>query len=127
VNLTTPLSRVLGLGSAKSGVEHWWVQRLTAVALVPLGLWFAVALLRFESLTYAAVVAWMQEPLTAVLLLLTVVTVVYHSYLGIQVVVEDYVHAKGVKVVVLVASVFTHIFLLTAAVFAVLKVAFGAP
>jgi succinate dehydrogenase / fumarate reductase membrane anchor subunit len=115
------------LGSAKSGVEHWWVQRLTAVALVPLGLWFAVTLLGFESLSYAAVVAWMREPLTAVLLLLTVVTVVYHSYLGIQVVVEDYVHAKGAKVVVLVLSVFVHFFLLTAAVFAVLKVAFGAP
>jgi succinate dehydrogenase / fumarate reductase membrane anchor subunit len=127
VNLTTPLSKVLGLGSAKSGVEHWWVQRLTAVALVPLGLWFAVTLLGFESLSYAAVVAWMREPLTAVLLLLTVVTVVYHSYLGIQVVVEDYVHAKGAKVVVLVLSVFVHFFLLTAAVFAVLKVAFGAP
>lgn len=127
MNLTTPLSKVLGLGSAKSGVEHWWVQRLTAVALVPLGLWFAVTLLGFESLSYAAVVAWMREPLTAVLLLLTVVTVVYHSYLGIQVVVEDYVHAKGAKVVVLVLSVFVHFFLLTAAVFAVLKVAFGAP
>jgi succinate dehydrogenase / fumarate reductase membrane anchor subunit len=126
VNLATPLSKVLGLGSAKSGVEHWWVQRLTAVALAPLGLWFALALLRLEGLSYAAVVAWLREPLTAVLLLLTMVTVVYHSYLGIQAVIEDYVEKKGAKVLALIVSAFTHFFLLTAAVFAVLKVAFGA-
>jgi len=126
MSLTTPLNRVLGLGSAKSGVEHWWAQRLTAVALAPLGLWFAWALASFESLSYAAVTAWMRAPLTGVLLLLTVATVVYHSYLGIQVVVEDYVHANGAKVVILVSSAFGHFFLLTAAVFAVLRVAFGA-
>jgi succinate dehydrogenase / fumarate reductase membrane anchor subunit len=116
----------LGLGAAKSGVEHWWMQRLTAVASVPLGLWLAVSLLRSDSLSYAAVVAWMRGPTTAVLLLLTVFTVAYHSYLGIQVVVEDYVEAKGAKVVVLVISAFAHFFLLIAALFAVLKVAFGA-
>jgi succinate dehydrogenase / fumarate reductase membrane anchor subunit len=120
------LSKVLGLGSAKSGVEHWWVQRLTAVALLPLGLWFAIALTRLDGLSYAAVVAWLREPLTAILLLLTVVTVVYHSYLGIQAVVEDYVETKGAKVLVLMLSAFAHFFLLTAAVFAVLKVALGA-
>jgi succinate dehydrogenase / fumarate reductase membrane anchor subunit len=126
VNLATPLSKVLGLGSAKSGVEHWWVQRLTAVALAPLGLWFAFALLSLDGLSYAAVVAWLREPLTAVLLLLTVVTVVFHSYLGIQPVIEEYVESKGPKVLALMLSAFGHFFLLTAAVFAVLKVAFGA-
>jgi succinate dehydrogenase / fumarate reductase membrane anchor subunit len=124
--LTTPLNKVLGLGTAKSGVEHWWMQRLTAVALAPLGLWFAIALLRLESLAYAEVVAWLRDPFTAVLLLMTIIAVVYHSYLGVQVVVEDYVEGKGAKLVGVVLSAFSHFFLALAAVFAVLKVAFGA-
>jgi len=126
LKLSTPMSKVLGLGTAKSGVEHWWAQRLTAVALAPLGLWLALALARFETLSYAAVVEWMRAPVTAVLLLATVITVVYHSYLGIQVVVEDYVHAKGAKLLALVLSAFAHALLLLAALYSVLRVAFGA-
>ena len=126
MDLTTPLNRVLGLGTAKSGVEHWWAQRLSAVALVPLGLWLAVSLLALGDLSYDSVVAWMRAPIRAVLLLLTVVTVVYHSHLGVQVVIEDWVHGKGAKVTGLVLSAFAHFFLLFAAVFAILKVAFGA-
>ena len=125
MSLTTPLSKVLGLGAAKSGVEHWWAQRLTAVALAPLGLWFAIAMLRLPSFGYADVVAWLHEPITAVLMLLTIVAVVYHSYLGIQVVVEDYVEGKAAKLFMLVLSAFGHVFLAAAAVFAVLKVALG--
>jgi succinate dehydrogenase / fumarate reductase membrane anchor subunit len=124
--LTTPLSKVLGLGAAKSGVEHWWAQRLTAVAIVPLGVWLAAALLRLESLEYADVVAWLDRPITAVLLILTVVVGVYHSYLGVQVVVEDYVEGKGTKLVATVLSAFAHVVLGLAAVFAVIKVALGA-
>jgi succinate dehydrogenase / fumarate reductase membrane anchor subunit len=124
--LTTPLNKVLGLGAAKSGVEHWWAQRLTAVALAPLGLWFAIAMLRFETLAYAEVIAWVREPITAVLLLMTILIVVYHSYLGVQVVVEDYVEGKGAKLFAMLLSAFGHLFLLVAAAFAVLKIAFGA-
>jgi succinate dehydrogenase / fumarate reductase membrane anchor subunit len=126
MRLVTPLSKVLGLGAAKSGVQHWWAQRLTAVALAPLGLWFAIELLRLPSLGYADIVAWIAAPITAVLLLMTIVTVAYHSYLGVQVVVEDYVASKGAKLVMTVLSAFTHVFLSLAAVFAVLKVALGA-
>ena len=126
MNLITPLNRVLGLGSAKGGSEHWWVQRLTAVALIPLGLWLAISLAAFESISYSALVVWVQQPLTAVLLILTVSTLVYHSHLGVQVVLEDYVHAPGVKVVCLVLSAFAHVFLATATLFSILKVAFGA-
>lgn len=125
MNLITPLNRVLGLGSAKGGSEHWWVQRLTAIALIPLGLWLALSLSAFESISYSALVVWVQQPLTAVLLLLTVLTVVYHSYLGVQVVLEDYVHGHGLKVVALILSAFTHVFLATATLFSILKVAFG--
>ena len=126
MSLISPLNRVLGLGSAGGGSEHWWTQRLTAVALVPLGIWFALSLGSIDLTSHAAVVAWMQRPLTAVFLLLTVITIVYHSYLGVQVVVEDYVHSQGSKVTVLILSAFAHAFLLIAALFAILKVAFGA-
>lgn len=121
----TPLNRVLGLGAAGGGVEHWWTQRLTAVALVPLGLWFAFSLAGLDSLGYADVAAWLSQPLSGVLLILTVLTAIHHSYLGVQVVVEDYVRGAA-KIVTLVLSAFAHVFAVVAAVFSILKVAFGA-
>jgi succinate dehydrogenase / fumarate reductase membrane anchor subunit len=119
------LNRVLGLGTAKGAAEHWWAQRLTAVSLVPLGLWFAIALLRLPDFSYATVIDWAQRPLTSILLILTVLAIGYHSYLGVQVVIEDYVHAKGLKVLSLIASAFAHTALSIAALFAILKIAFG--
>lgn len=121
----TPLNRVRGLGAAQGGVEHWWTQRLTAVALVPLGLWLAFALLGLEDLSYAPVVEWVGQPITSVLLVLTAAAALHHSYLGVQVVVEDYVHG-ATKVAVLVLSAFVHVVLAVAAVVSILRVAFGA-
>lgn len=125
MSLMTPLNRVLGLGTAKGAAEHWWLQRLTAVALLPLGLWFAWSLLALPDFDYASVVAWVQQPLASILLILMVVAVGYHSALGVQVVVEDYVTGKGLKTATLMASTLAHIGLSVAAVFAVLKIAFG--
>ena len=125
MSLMTPLNRVLGLGTAKGAGEHWWLQRLTAVALVPLGLWFAFALLELPSFDYGALVAWVRQPTTGILLILMIVAVGYHSSLGVQVVVEDYVTGKGLKAVTLMASTPAHVGLTIAAVFAVLKIAFG--
>jgi succinate dehydrogenase / fumarate reductase membrane anchor subunit len=125
MSLISPLKRVVGLGTAKGAGEHWWLQRVTAVALIPLGLWFALALLGLPSFDHSAVVAWMSEPVTAILLTLTVIAVGYHSSLGIQVVVEDYVSSNGWKAAALVASTLAHVWLSVAAIFAVLKVAFG--
>jgi succinate dehydrogenase / fumarate reductase membrane anchor subunit len=120
------LNRVLGLGPAKSGAaEHWWWQRLTAVALVPLGVWLALSLAALDDFSYATVIAWMQQPITSILLILVVIVTSYHSYLGAQVVVEDYVHAPVLKVVTLAASAFAHFGLAVAALFAILKVAFA--
>ena len=124
--MKSPLNQVLGLGSAKEGTSHWWHQRLTAVALVPLGLWFAIALLGLDLGSYDALVEWIRDPLTAVLLSLSVTCLAYHSWLGIQVVVEDYVGPKGGRIVALLLSSFAHAFLLAASLFAVLKIAFGA-
>jgi succinate dehydrogenase / fumarate reductase membrane anchor subunit len=125
MSLMTPLNRVLGLGTAKGAAEHWWLQRVTAVALLPLGLWFAYELMTLPGFDYASVVAWVREPATSILLILLVVAVGYHSALGIQVVVEDYVPAKGLRAATLLLSTLAHAGLTIAAVFSVLKVAFG--
>jgi len=127
MSLVTPLNRVLGLGSAKEGTDHWWGQRISAVALAVLGLWLVVAVAGFESFGYASVAGWVQQPLTSVLLALTVLTVCYHSQLGVQMVVEDYVHATGLKIATLIISKFIHVLLAAVGLVAVLKLAFGAP
>lgn len=127
MSLITPLNRVLGLGTGGGATRHWWAQRLTAVALVPLGLWFAASLAELNDYSYAAVSAWMQGPIAGSLLVATTLVIVYHSWLGVQVVVEDYIHGTAFKVSVLVLSTFAHALGAIAGVFAILKVAFGAP
>ncbi len=126
MRLVTPLNRVLGLGSAKDGVDHWWGQRLSAVALALLGLWFVFAFLGLADLRYATVAGWLQAPVTSILMILTLLTLGYHSKLGVQTVIEDYVHAVGLKMLALILSTFVHIGVVGAGVFAILKVAFGA-
>jgi succinate dehydrogenase / fumarate reductase, membrane anchor subunit len=124
-SLRSPLGAVAGLGSAKSGVHHWWLQRLTSIALVPLTVWFTVAILSLPSLDHITVVAWMAQSWTALLLILLVLVATYHSQLGVRVVVEDYVHNNGMRTLTLVTLTFLHAFLAVAGVFAILKVAFG--
>lgn len=122
----TPLGRVLGLGSAQSGVHHWWLQRVTAVALIPLTVWFVWSLLRLPGFDYDSVTAWIGGAWNAVLLLLLFATACWHSRLGVQVVIEDYVHAPSGKVVSLLAADFAHLLVAVAGVFAILKIALTA-
>ena len=125
MSLRTPLGRVLGLGAAREGTSHWWGQRLTAAALVPLALWFAVSLCRLETADFASVAGWLSAPLNTVLAVLLVAVAFYHSQLGVRVVIEDYVHAPGVKLVSLVLVDFLHVALGVAGIIAVLRVSFG--
>jgi len=125
MSLRSPLGRVLGTGAARSGVHHWWVQRLTSVALVPLSIWFVVSLLALPALDHATVSAWMGESSTALLLSLFVLLATWHSQLGVRVVIEDYVHTAGLKTVILVSVTFAHVLLGAAGVFAVLRVTLG--
>lgn len=125
MSLRSPLGRVLGLGSAKDGTEHWWGQRVSAIALLILGLWFAFALATLSGFSYEEAVAFIGRPVNSILLLLLTLTLAYHSYLGLQVVIEDYVHAPGLKLASLLLSRYAHILLGVAAAFAVLKIGLG--
>jgi succinate dehydrogenase / fumarate reductase membrane anchor subunit len=125
VSLRSPLGKVLGAGSAKQGVHHWWTQRLTSVALVPLSIWFVVSLLALPGFEHATLVAWMGQSWTALLLMLLVVITAWHSQLGLRVVIEDYVHGAGLRTVLLAGSLFVHTLLGAAALLAVLRVALG--
>src|SRR5438270_1858612 len=89
--MRSPLGRAIGLGSAKEGVEHWWRQRMTAVALVPLALWFVIALIAHLGVDQDAAVAWLGSPIPAILMILMIGVTFYHASLGIQVIIEDYV------------------------------------
>lgn len=123
MSLKSPLGRVLGLGSAGTGTEHWWGQRLSAIALVPLTLWLALSLLGLPSLDFYSVNAWAGTPLHALLLLFLVLAVVFHSSLGTQVVAEDYIHDPGRRAVTLAILRLLHVGLAIAGVFAVILVA----
>ena len=125
MRLGSPLGRVRGLGSAKSGTEHFWAQRVTAVALIPLTLWFVYSILALGNGDHAVASAWMQSPLNAVLLLLLIVATFHHMQLGLQVVIEDYIHVEYMKIVMLVIVKGASLLLGVAAAFAVLKVSFG--
>jgi succinate dehydrogenase / fumarate reductase, membrane anchor subunit len=125
MSLRSPLGRVTGLGSAGEGVGHWWAQRVTAVALIPLTLWFVIAVLGENLSSYEAMRAWVARPSVAIPTILLILCVAWHSKLGVQVVVEDYVHGKGAKITALLLSLFIHLLATTAAVFAVLRLAFS--
>ena len=124
-SLRSPLGVVSGLGSAKGGVHHWWLQRLTSIALVPLTIWFTVSILSLPSMDHVTVIAWMAQSWTGLLLVVLVLVATYHSQLGVRVVIEDYVHNTGMKTLTLVTVTFAHALLAVAGVFAILKVAFG--
>ena len=126
MSLRTPLGQVLGRGSAKDGTGHFWGQRVSGIALVLLGLWFAASMLSMPSFLHADVLAFMAAPLNGVLLLLLVSAVAYHSSLGTQVVIEDYVHAHAMKLALLIISRFAHTILAVAAIYAIIKVGFSA-
>jgi succinate dehydrogenase / fumarate reductase, membrane anchor subunit len=125
MSLRTPLGRVLGMGSAKDGTGHWWAQRVSAVALVPLTLWFLFSLLLLPDLDYATVRVWLSLPISGFLTVLLLAVSTYHSYLGTTVVVEDYVHSAGMKVLTLLTLRFLYVLVCGAGIFAILRVMLG--
>ena len=125
MSLRSPLGRVQGLGSAKDGTAHWWAQRVSAVALIPLSLWFVISLLALPALDYATVRAWLSFPLSGFLAVLLVAVLTHHSYLGTNEIIEDYVHAAGAKLFSLLLLQFLYVLVGGASIFAILFVIFG--
>ncbi len=125
MSMRSPLGRARGLGSAKSGTQHWWAQRLTALALVPLTIWFVIAMVAATGSDYASARVFIGNPITAVMLILLLVATFHHAQLGLQVVIEDYVHTKPVEIALLLIIKSAAIVLALAAIFAVLSISFG--
>lgn len=123
MSLRSPLSRVLNHGAAHDGVSHWWVQRVSAVALAPLCLWLAASLLLLPTRNHAIVAHWIGLGLHPVLLVLTVLLATWHAWLGLQVVIEDYVSQPGFRIALLLLSTFINALLAATGVYAVLRVA----
>ena len=123
--MRSPLGRAFGLGSARDGVEAWWRERVSAVALVPLTVWLTVSILIRADKGYGAVVAWLKMPVTTTLMALLLIALFYHTALGLQVVIEDYVHSR-IKIPVLIGMRLGCIALGGAGLVAILKIALGA-
>ena len=121
----TPLARARGLGSAKDGVGHWWAQRLTAIALIPLVVWFAISLVTLSGADYTVVRAWIGSPLVMMLLVLTIAVGLHHAQLGMQVVIEDYVGGDGWKLALIVIVKFIAVLFGLGAIVAILRIGFG--
>jgi succinate dehydrogenase / fumarate reductase, membrane anchor subunit len=126
VSMRTPLARVKGLGASGHGVEHWWIHRMTAVSNIPLIIAFVIIVAALAaSPSYQDAIAIISHPLVAIVLLLAIISVVNHMRLGMQIVIEDYVHDKGLKIAALIANNFFAAVIAVVCLFSVLKVSFG--
>ena len=125
VSMRTPLARVKGLGAAGHGVEHWWLHRVTAVSNVPLIISFVIIVAALAGSSYEGAVAIVSHPLTAILLLLAVISVTNHMRLGMQIIIEDYVHDRMLKIIAVIANNFYAVVIAVACLYAILKVSLG--
>ena len=122
--MRSPLARAMGLGSAREGVERWWMERLSAVALIPLTLWFIASIIAHTGSDYTTFIAWLRAPLVSVLMILLLIALFQHTALGLQVVIEDYVHS-GAKFAALVTLRLGCCALAVAGIVATLRIALG--
>ena len=125
MDLRSDLGRVRGLGSAKGGTSHWWAQRVTAVALVPLSAWFVFSIINLVGVDREGLKVWVNGPVSFVLMVLFLIALFYHMQLGLQVVIEDYVHNERNKVISLILNKLIAVFLVVLSITALMKIAFG--
>jgi len=124
-NLRTPLSQVKGLGSAKEGTSHFWAQRLTALALIPLVFWLAFSIAALPGMDYVSIREWISNPFTAIMLILFLLAGFYHAKLGLQVVIEDYVASHSTRTAMIIAVTFFATILAVTGVFSILRITFA--
>jgi succinate dehydrogenase / fumarate reductase membrane anchor subunit len=122
-SLRSELGRVRGLGSAKEGVHHWWAQRVSAIALIPLSLWFVACIVSLIDVDRATAIQWLGSPVTLGLMSLFLIALVYHAVLGLQVVIEDYIHAKAAKLILLLLIQFAGVGLVATGIVSLLLIA----
>jgi succinate dehydrogenase / fumarate reductase membrane anchor subunit len=125
VSIRSPLARAKGLGPAGHGVGHWWLHRMTAVSNIPLIVAFVILVANLAWRPYANAVAVVSRPFVAILLILAIVSVTNHMRLGMQIIIEDYVHDRGWKIVAVIANNFYAVVIAVACLFAVLKISFS--
>jgi succinate dehydrogenase / fumarate reductase membrane anchor subunit len=125
MSIRTPLGRARGMGSAKTGTDHWWAQRVTALALIPLIIWFVISMITVTGADHEAALSFISSPINAVLLTLLIVATFHHGQLGLQVVIEDYIHTKWLEVVLILSVKGAAVFLGVASVYAVIAIALG--
>jgi succinate dehydrogenase / fumarate reductase membrane anchor subunit len=124
-DMKTPLAKVRGLGSAKDGTHHWWLQRVTAIANIPLVIFMVISFVGNVGKSHAEWVAWLKQPFASVLVILFIANFVYHMRLGLQVLVEDYVHDHGTKIASMLVLTFACVLIAALSIFSVLRIAFG--
>ena len=125
-DLRTPLAKVRGLGTAKDGTHHFWMQRVTSVALLPLVLWFGLSIASLPNASYENVVLWLDSPFNVVMLASFLVAGFYHGTLGMQVIIEDYISEEWIRIAGIIAVQLISFFLAALGVYAALKIALGA-
>jgi len=123
MSIRTPLARARGLGTAKDGTHHWWLQRVTSVALIPLVLWLVISLLSVARADYQTFRLWLSNPVSAGLMVALLAAMFYHASLGMQVIFEDYVRPEGAKILAVLATQFVLFLLGAISIVAVLKIA----
>ncbi len=124
-DLRSPLAKVKGLGTSPDATHHFWIQRLTALALIPLTLWFCFSIALLPNANYATVIAWLQSPFNAVMMILVVLISFHHTHLGLQVILEDYVANLRYRLVAALIIKFTSYFMMVLGIYAILKIALG--
>jgi len=121
----SPLSKAIGSGSAKHGFSHWWLQRVSAIALIPLTLWFVYSMVCLSTVGYSEAVAWLASPINATIMLLFTLTALFHAQTGLQTVIEDYIHVTWLNITLLLLVKFASVIMAVLAVISVLKVVLG--
>ncbi len=124
-DMKTPIAKVRGLGSAKGGTHHWLTHRVTAIANIPLVIFFVVSFVGNAGKGHAEWVAWLKQPIASVLMILFVANMVYHMRLGLQVLIEDYVYDPGTKFASMIALTFSCVLIAALSIFSILRIAFG--